>query len=53
MPTFPIYVGFSQFEVVEKANPDIPIGIVKIPKNPAFLKTALILQEVTPNFQPK
>jgi hypothetical protein len=29
MPTFPICVGFSQFEVVKKANPDIPIGIAK------------------------
>jgi hypothetical protein len=30
MPTFPIYAGFSRFEVVKKANPDIPIGIAKI-----------------------
>jgi hypothetical protein len=38
MPTFPIYAGFSQFEVVKKANPDIPIGIAKIQRNPDFLK---------------
>jgi hypothetical protein len=30
MPTFPIYAGFSRFEVVKKVNPDILIGIAKI-----------------------
>jgi hypothetical protein len=38
MPTFPIYAGISQFEVVEKMNPDIPIGIAKLLRNPDFLK---------------
>jgi hypothetical protein len=38
MPTFPIYAGFSRFEVVKKANSDIPIGIAKIHRNPDFLK---------------
>jgi hypothetical protein len=42
MPTFQIYEGFSQFEVVKKANPDIPIGIAKIHRNPDFLKTSPI-----------
>jgi hypothetical protein len=40
MPTFPIYAGFSRFEVVKKANPDIPIGIAKGYRNPDFLKTS-------------
>jgi hypothetical protein len=39
MPTFPIYAGFSRFEV-KRANPDIPIGIAKIHGNPDFLKTS-------------
>jgi hypothetical protein len=30
MPTFPIYAGFSRFEVAKKANTDIPIGIAKL-----------------------
>jgi hypothetical protein len=37
MPTSPIYAGFSRFEAIEKTNPDIPIGIAKIPRNPDFL----------------
>jgi hypothetical protein len=37
MPTFPICAGFSRFEAVEKVNPDIPIGIAKLPRNPDFL----------------
>jgi hypothetical protein len=40
MPTFPIYAGFSRFEVVSKANPDILIGIANIHRNPDFLKTS-------------
>jgi hypothetical protein len=36
MPTFPIYAGFSRFEVVKKANPDIPIGIAKYTEIPIF-----------------
>jgi hypothetical protein len=40
MPTFPIYAGFSRFEAVKKANPDIPIGIAKIHRNPDFLKSS-------------
>jgi hypothetical protein len=38
MPTFPIYAGFSRFQAVKKMNPDIPIGIAKLPGNPDFLK---------------
>jgi hypothetical protein len=38
VPTFPIYAGFSQFEAVEKMNPDIPIGIAKLRRNPDFIK---------------
>lgn len=34
MPTIPIFAGFSRFDVVKNTNPDIPIGIVKIPRNP-------------------
>lgn len=35
MPTIPISAGFSQFDVKNKnKNPDIPIEIAKIPRNP-------------------
>jgi hypothetical protein len=51
MPTFPIYVGFSRFEAVEKMNPDIPIGIAKLPRNPDFLKIFLLSRRLTPNFK--
>jgi hypothetical protein len=53
MPTFPIYAGFSRFEVVKKVNPDIPIGIAKIHRNPDFLKTSPVQQQLTPNLEPK
>jgi hypothetical protein len=63
MPTFRIYVGFSQFEVVEKMNPDIPIGIAKLPWNPDFQKIlrfkttnpeiSTVSRQLTPNFQPE
>jgi hypothetical protein len=42
MPTFPIGAGFSRFEVVRKANPDIPIVIAKIHRNPDCRKTSPI-----------
>jgi hypothetical protein len=50
MPTFPIYAGFSRFEVVEKMNPDIPIGIAKLLRNPDFLKISPLSRRITPNF---
>jgi hypothetical protein len=54
MPTFPIYEGFSQFEVIVKTNPDIPIGNAKIPQNPDFLKIFPILRQLSNrNFQRK
>jgi hypothetical protein len=51
MPTFPIYAGFSRFEVVEKMNPDILIGIAKLLRNPDFLKISPLSRRVTPNLK--
>jgi hypothetical protein len=51
MPTFPIYVGFSWFEAVEKLNPNIPIGIARLPQNPDFIKISPFSRRVTPNFK--
>jgi hypothetical protein len=49
MPTFPIYAGFSRFEAVEKMNPDILIGIAKLPRNPDFLNISPLSRRLTPN----
>ena len=49
MPTFPIYAGFSRFEAVEKLNPDIPIGIAKLLRNPDFRKTYPLSRRKAPN----
>jgi hypothetical protein len=51
MPTFPIYAGFSRFEAVKNMNPDIPIGIAKLPRNPDFLKIPPLSRRLTPNFK--
>jgi hypothetical protein len=51
MPTFPIYAGFSRFEAIEKTNPDIPIGIAKIPSNADFLYKKK-KKKIFPNFNP-
>jgi hypothetical protein len=51
MPTFLIYEGFSRFEAVKKMNPDIPIGIAKLPRNPDFQKISPLSRRLTPNFK--
>lgn len=45
MPTIPIFAGFSRFHVVKNTNPDIPIGIVKIPRNPDSQKIQPVLRQ--------
>lgn len=34
IPTILIFAGFSRFYIVKNTNPNIPIGIAKIPRNP-------------------
>jgi hypothetical protein len=53
MSTFPIYAGFSHFEVVKRANPDILIRIAKIHRDPDFLKTSPVYRQLAPNLEPK